>query len=50
VNRAAIAFGLLTVLAAAAWKTMDPGKPRLIVLVILAGFALRILLASRASR
>jgi hypothetical protein len=45
-----MAIGLLAVLAAAAWKTMDPGKPRLVVLVVLGGFAFRILLASRRSR
>ena len=49
-RKAAIALGLLAVLAAAAWKTMDPGKPRLIVFVVLAGFALRVLLALRTSR
>jgi len=49
VSRAAIAFSLLAVLAAAAWKTMEPGKPRWIVVVILGGFALRILLAARRS-
>jgi hypothetical protein len=49
-KRAAVAFALLAVLAAAAWKTMDPGKPRLVVVVILGGFALRVLLALRSSR
>jgi hypothetical protein len=46
-NRAVIALGLLAGLAAAAWKTMEPGKVRLVVMVILGSFALRILLASR---
>ncbi len=49
-RKAGIALGLLVVLAAAAWKTMDPGKPRLIVFVLLGGFALRVLLAVRTSR
>jgi hypothetical protein len=49
-KRTAIALALLAALAAAAWKTMDPGKPRLIALVVLGGFALRVLLASRSSR
>ena len=48
-NKAAIAIGLLVVLAGAAWKTMDPGRPRLVVLIVLGGFALRILLATRSS-
>jgi hypothetical protein len=49
VKRAAIAIGLLAILAAAAWKTMEPGRVRVIVLVILAGFALRVMLAARSS-
>ena len=50
VRRAVIAFSLLVILGAAAWKTMEPGKTRAIVLVILGGFALRVLLAMRSSR
>ena len=48
-RKAAIALGLLALLAAAAWKVMDPGKPRVIVFVVLGGFALRVLLALRTS-
>jgi hypothetical protein len=49
-NKAVVAIALLAVLAGAAWKTMEPGKTRLIVLVVLGGFALRVLLAARTSR
>jgi hypothetical protein len=34
------------VLAALAWGTMDAGKVRMLVFVLLGGFALRILLTS----
>jgi len=48
-NKAAVSVGLLAVLAGAAWKTMQPDRVRLIVVLILGGFALRILLVSRRS-
>jgi hypothetical protein len=49
-RKAAIALSLLALLAGVAWMVMDPGKPRLIVFVVLGGFALRVLLALRSSR
>ena len=41
------AVAALAVMAALAWATMDAGKVRDVVLVILAGFALRISLSGR---
>ena len=49
-KKTAIAIGLLALLAAGAWKTMDPGRPRVIVLLLLGGFAVRILLAVYSAR
>jgi hypothetical protein len=49
VKKTAIAIGLLALLAGAAWKTMEPGRTRLVVLLVLGGFALRILLAARSA-
>jgi hypothetical protein len=45
-QRKAVAFLVLAVLAALAWGTMDAGKVRMLVFVLLGGFALRILLTS----
>ena len=45
-----IALGLLVVLAGLAVKTIDPGKVRSVVLVLLVFFALRIALTAAASR
>ena len=45
-----IALGLLVVLAAFAVKTIDPGKVRSVVLLLLGVFALRIVLTAAASR
>ena len=45
---AALAF--LALLAALAWYTMDAGKIRLLVMVLLGGFALRIALTADRSR
>ncbi len=44
-RRKAVAFAVLAVLAGLGWLTMEPGRPRWLVLILLAGFALRILLA-----
>jgi hypothetical protein len=45
-----IALGLLLVLCGLAVKTIDPGRVRLVVLLLLGFFALRIVLAASASR
>ena len=45
-----IALGLLAALAGLAWKTIDPGKLRTVVLVLLLVFGLRVVLAASASR
>jgi hypothetical protein len=41
---ALVLFGLVAVLA---WQTMEPGKFRTLVFVVLGGLALRVLLGSR---
>jgi hypothetical protein len=45
-----IALAMLAVLAGLVWQTMDPGKIRIIVLILIAGFALRIVLTPSGSR
>jgi hypothetical protein len=45
-----IALGLLAILAGLAWWTMQPGKIRLVVFVLIGSFALRIVLAASGSR
>jgi hypothetical protein len=45
-----IALGMLLVLAGFAVKTIDPGKVRSVVLLLLGFFALRIALTAFASR
>jgi hypothetical protein len=49
-RRKAMALAGLAVLAALAWSTMDAGKVRILVLILLGGFALRIALTSERSR
>jgi hypothetical protein len=49
-RRKAIALAGLAILAALAWYTMDAGKPRILVMVLLGGFALRIALTGDRSR
>jgi len=49
-RRKAIALAGLAILAALAWSTMDAGKARILVLVLLGGFALRIALTVDRSR
>ena len=49
-RRKAIALSGLAILAALAWYTMDAGKIRILVMILLGGFALRIALASGRSR
>ena len=45
-----ISLGLLVVLCGLAVKTIDPGKIRTVVLLLLAFFALRIVFTGLASR
>jgi hypothetical protein len=45
---AALAF--LAILAALAWYTLDPGRIRLVVMILLGGFALRIALTARVAQ
>jgi hypothetical protein len=45
-----IALAGLAVLAGLAWSTMDAGKFRILVMVLLGGFALRVLLTPARSR
>jgi hypothetical protein len=45
-QRKAVALLVLGVLATLAWGTMDAGKVRMLVFVLLGGFALRILLTA----
>jgi hypothetical protein len=45
-RRKAVALLILAVLAALAWSTMDAGKVRMLVFVLLGGFALRVLLTA----
>ncbi|HZU10211.1 MAG TPA: hypothetical protein VFA02_09930 [Pseudacidobacterium sp.] len=47
-QRKVVALLALAVLAALAWSTMDAGKVRVLVFVLLGGFALRILLTARS--
>ena len=46
IQRKVVALLVLAVLAALAWSTIDPGKVRTLVFVLLGGFGLRILLTS----
>jgi hypothetical protein len=45
-QRKIVALLVLGVLAALAWSTMDAGKVRMLVFILLGGFALRILLTA----
>jgi hypothetical protein len=45
-----IALAVLASLAGLAWSTMEPGRIRLVVLVLIASFALRIVLTPSGSR
>ncbi|MGA7525601.1 MAG: hypothetical protein WBW84_24355 [Acidobacteriaceae bacterium] len=46
-KRKLIALASLAVLAALAWTTMDPGRVRLVVVILLGAFAFRISLMTR---
>ncbi|MGB7191411.1 MAG: hypothetical protein WBD10_14835 [Acidobacteriaceae bacterium] len=50
VRRKAIALAGLAIVAALAWSTLDAGKVRLIVMILLGGFALRVALTQGRSR
>ncbi len=45
-----ISLAILAGVAGLAWLTMEPGKLRLVVMVLIASFALRIVLAGSGSR
>ena len=45
-----IALAVLAGLAVVVWQTMEPGRIRLVVFVLLGGFALRIALTASGSR
>jgi hypothetical protein len=45
-----VALALYALLGLLVWKTMEAGRVRTLVLVILGGFALRLLLGMRGSR
>ena len=49
-RRKALALAGLAVLAILAWTTMDAGKVRLLVMILLGGFALRIALTAGRTR
>jgi len=49
-RRKLIALALLASLAILAWHTMDPGKVRLVVMILLGGFALRIAITASKAR
>ena len=49
-KRKLVALAFLAILAALAWYTMDAGKVRLVVLILLGGFALRIALTAGSPR
>jgi hypothetical protein len=48
--KTAVALVLFGAVAVLAWQTMDPGKFRTLVFVVLGGLALRVLLGSRRAR
>jgi len=49
-KRKIVALAGLAILALLAWQTMDPGRVRMLVFVLLGGFALRIALTAGRSR
>jgi hypothetical protein len=49
-RKSAIALVLFGAVAVLAWQTMEPGKFRTLVFVVLGGLALRVLLGSRRAR
>ena len=49
-QKTVVALVLFGLVALAAWQTMEPGKLRTLVFVVLGGLALRVLLGSRRAR
>jgi hypothetical protein len=49
-KRKVVALAGFAILAALAWKMIDPGKVRMLVFVVLGGFALRVVLTAGRSR
>ena len=49
-QKTVVALVLFAVIAGLAWKTMEAGTMRTLVMVVLGGFALRLLLGMRRSR
>ena len=49
-KRKMVALAFLALLAALAWYTMDAGKIRLVVMILLGGFGLRIALTADTPR
>jgi membrane-bound metal-dependent hydrolase YbcI (DUF457 family) len=49
-QKTAVALVLFGVVAVLAWQTMEPGKFRTLVFVVLGGLALRVLLSARGLR
>ncbi len=49
-TRKGIALLVLAVMAGLAWWTMDAGRTRMLVFILLGGFALRVLLTGSGSR
>ena len=49
-RRKAVALAGLIILAILAWNTMEAGNVRLLVMILLGGFALRIALTSNRAR
>ncbi len=49
-RRKLLALAFLALLAVLAWYTLDPGRIRLVVMILLGGFALRIALTAGAPR
>jgi hypothetical protein len=48
-QKSAVALALFGAVALVAWRTMEPGKFRTLVFVVLGGLALRVLLGWRRS-
>jgi membrane-bound metal-dependent hydrolase YbcI (DUF457 family) len=48
-QKTAVALALFGAIALLAWRTMEPGKFRTLVFIVLGGLALRVLLGSRHS-
>jgi hypothetical protein len=49
-KRKLVALASIAVLAGLAWYTLDPGRIRLVAMILLGGFALRIALTASTTR